>query len=229
MTVTALLPEVDTDHFHARRTGRHVEHDPASWNYKAAEAKQLRSVIHDRRCPPFNQGNLGSCTGNAMAGLLMTDPFWHPGLALTEADAVSIYKLGTVKDEFDGAYPPHDTGSSGLGVARAAKSLGYITSYRHAFGIDAALRALVLRPVITGVPWYSSFDHPGPGGLVELGGTIRGGHEFVVVQIDVEDETVGAWNSWGPQWGDRGMFKFSFDTWDQLLRQQGDVMTVHGG
>lgn len=225
--ITALLPEVDPDHFHNRRLGRHVEHDPASWGYQAPLATKLRSVEHERRVGPFNQGNLGSCTGNAMAGLLMTDPFWVPGRALDEKAAVAIYSLGSEKDEFAGQYPPDDTGSSGLGVARAAKQLGYCTSYRHAFGIDQALLALVLRPVITGVPWYEGFDHPDHNGLVVIDGAIRGGHEFEVVKIDVAAQLVTAVNSWGMGWGVHGRFSFSFETWDALLKQQGDVMTVH--
>jgi len=47
---------------------------------------------------PFDQGALGSCTGNAMAGVLMTDPIWVPGRNLTEVDAVKLYKAATKLD-----------------------------------------------------------------------------------------------------------------------------------
>ena len=63
-------------------------------------------------------------------------------------------------------------------VCKAGKDLGLISSYKHAFGIQHALQALVLRPVITGIKWYTSFDTPDPNtGLVELasGATVRGG------------------------------------------------------
>ncbi len=67
-------------------------------------------------------------------------------------------------------------------VCRAAKQLGMITAYHHAFGLQHALQALVLRPVITGINWYTSFDTPDPqSGVVAIapGATVRGGHEIV--------------------------------------------------
>ena len=71
-------------------------------------------------------------------------------------------------------------------VWKAAKQLGLISSYRHAFGVEHALEALVLRPVITGIRWYTSFDTPDSNGLVEIasGATVRGGHEIVADEID---------------------------------------------
>ncbi len=111
-------------------------------------------------------------------------------------------------------------------ACKAARDLGLIDSYTHAFGIDHALEALVLRPVITGIKWYSSFDSPDPvTGLVEVtqGAKMRGGHEVVVYGIEAERELVWCWNSWGQQFGHGGRFSMSFDAWDFLLRDRGDV------
>ena len=82
---------------------------------------------------------------------------------------------------------------------KAAKQLGWITAYSHAFGIQHALEALVLRPVITGVNWYTSFDTPDQNGLVAIapGATVRGGHEVVADGIDADNQLVWFWNSWG--------------------------------
>jgi hypothetical protein len=219
MTVRMLL----ADHADAGvgRLGRHVEHDPQSWNFQAARATQLVSVLHHRRSRPFDQGDLGSCTGNALTGCLDTEPFGHSHLG--ERTALKLYKLATVLDGFPGEFPPDDTGSSGLAVCKAAVKDLYISAYHHAFGLQHALEALVLGPVITGVSWYEGFDSPDANGYVEIAGSVRGGHEFEVLGLDVDTRRVRCCNSWGTGWGDGGFFEMSFDTWSTLLDDRGDV------
>jgi hypothetical protein len=97
----------------AGRLGRHVEHDPRSRAFSAGTAA-IKSVRHTRHGKAFDQGELGSCTGNAMAGVLMTEPLWTRGRNLTEADAVALYKAATKLDNIAGSYPPKDTGSPGI-------------------------------------------------------------------------------------------------------------------
>lgn len=204
------------------RLGRHIAHDPRSWNFPAPMAPSLVTTLHKRVVPIFNQGELGSCTGNACAGALGTQPD-TVGDRFTEAEAVELYSMATHLDRTTGYYPPNDTGSSGLAVAKAARTKGYVESYSHAFGLDHALAALVLAPVITGVAWHEGFDHPDSKGFVTVGGSVRGGHEFCVVGLDVENKTVRAANSWGTTWADGGFFEFSWDDWGKLLAERGDV------
>jgi hypothetical protein len=221
---------IDEEVVSGKPLGRNVRHDPRSWNFPAPRARKIVSVLHKRHGQPFNQGKtLGSCTGNAVAGLLMTEPFWQPGRRLTERDAVKLYSRATHLDPFKGIYPPEDTGSSGLAAMKAAAEHGYLKSYGHAFGLDHALKTLVLGPVVTGVNWYTSFDRPDKNGRVKKKGHVRGGHEFLVVGIDVEEKTVRACNSWGPGYADGGYFTFSWDAWDILLDQDGDVTTATPG
>jgi hypothetical protein len=206
-----------------RRLGRHVRHDPRSRDFPAARAAQIVSVQHQATGLPLNQGNLGSCTANALCGALDSAPDYGGGTPLAETDAVNVYKVET---QLEGQpYPPNDPGGSGLMVCKAGKQLGLISSYKHAFGIQHALEALVLRPVITGIPWYTSFDTPDASGLVAIapGATIRGGHEIVADQIDADNQLVWFWNSWGPTFGLGGRFCMAFTTWDELLKNQGDV------
>jgi len=208
----------------ARRLGRHVMHDARSWNFQAEKAPAIVSVTHAATGLPLNQGNIGSCTANALCGALDSAPDDRAGTAYDENKAVTLYELET---KLEGKpYPPNDPGGSGLMVCKAAQQLGWITSYTHAFGIQAALLALVQRPVITGIDWYTSFDTPDPKtGLVEIaqGATVRGGHEVVADGIDADNQLVYLWNSWGTGWGLGGRFCWSFDTWEQLLASQGDV------
>jgi hypothetical protein len=207
----------------SRRLGRHVVHDPHSKGYPAARAPRIVSVRHAATGLPLNQGQIGSCTANALCGALDSAPNLNGGNPLNEHEAIKVYELET---RLEGQpYPPNDPGGSGLMVCKAAKQMGLISSYDHAFGIRHALEALVQRPVITGISWYDSFDNPDPSGLVRIapGATVRGGHEIVADEIDAPNELVWFWNSWGPGWGVGGRFCMSFDTWDQLLQQNGDV------
>jgi hypothetical protein len=214
------LPE---ERLAGKRLGRHVEHDPRSRDFPAELATQIVSVNHEATGLPLDQGQIGSCTANALCGALNSAPDYTGGALLTEKDAVNLYELET---KMEGEpYPPNDPGGSGLMVCKAARQLGLIASYRHAFGLHSALHALVVRPVITGVNWYSSFDTPDQNGLVEIApdARIRGGHEIVADQIDADNNLVWFWNSWGPSFGVGGKFCMSFDTWGRLLEEHGDV------
>lgn len=204
---------------HSRRLGRHVEHDERSRAHRPKTGSVV-SVDHVTHGLPLDQGQIGSCTANALIGALDSDPNYK-GKSYVESDAVKLYGRET-SDEGQ-PYPPNDPGGSGLAVCKAAVELGLISSYSHAFSVDEALGALALRPVITGVNWYSSMDSPDSNGLVTVGGQIRGGHEIVAVEIVADKQLVGFMNSWGPHYGVGGKFYLSFADWARLLSEQGDV------
>lgn len=162
----------------------------------------------------------------------MTGPLYRPRHNYGEPTAVSIYKRATVIDGFPGAYPPDDTGSSGLAVCKVALERKLIRGYDHAFGIDQALAALMDGPVITGVNWVAGFDRPNEKGLVRLTGPIRGGHEFLVRGFDPGnmawwsigvEPTVLCDNSWSGSWGLKGSFVMTVEDWATLLNRDGDV------
>jgi hypothetical protein len=218
--ITQHLPEQVVP---GRRLGRHVAHDPRSRDFPAAGAPKIVSVTHAASGLPLDQGQIGSCTANALCGALDSAPENAAGKVYDENMAVQLYELET---KLEGQpYPPNDPGGSGLMVCKAAKQLGWIRAYHHAFGVQQALEALVLQPVITGVNWYTSFDTPDATGLVAIapGATVRGGHEVVADGIDADNELVWFWNSWGTVFAQGGRFCMSYATWEQLLSQQGDV------
>lgn len=206
-----------------RRLGRMVRHDPMSWNFPAAMAPRIRSVRHKRLVPIFDQGELGSCTGNAADGMISTAPFTHLG---DEAEAVSIYSDATKLDTIVGSYPPDDTGSSGLAVCKVMKNRGLIAGYSHAFGLDHVLRALVLRPGITGITWREGCDEPDAKGIVRFRGQVRGGHEICLQGIDEPARLVWFANSWGPDWAADGYFAMSWDDYGEALADHGDATFV---
>jgi hypothetical protein len=213
--------------------GRHVHHDPKSRAYAyVSRAGAYVSAKHKRHIPVLDQGDVGSCTGNACEGAIGTSGLFdaipealRPSMDATanEAAAVQLYSRATQLDGIPGAYPPADTGSDGLSVAKAAKEKGLISGYLHAFSLDAALKALEQQPIIIGINWYSGFDNPGASGLVQISGNVRGGHEVVLDEIDAEKKLVWFTNSWGSSWGVNGRACMSFSTLGKLLASEGDA------
>lgn len=218
------------------RLGRHVEHDPRSrsYSFSAPRSLTLRTVTHPIRIPVLDQMDVGACTGYSALACVAADPFYakiaknnayRPGQNATVDGgiALSVYEKATIIDGIEGVYPPEDTGSTGLAVAKILKSLGLISGYKHAFSLDATLSAIMSVPIIVGVNWYEGFDYPNSKGLVKIGGDIRGGHEFCIYGIDAKKRLVYARNSWGASWGLNGNFSFSIDDLARLLREYGDA------
>jgi hypothetical protein len=229
--------------------GRLVEHDPRSLAYAhgVLPNSAIQSVDWQRRIPILDQGQLGSCTGNAATGCLGTDSagrtaatsvtisaagaaasngLFAPGtVALDEVFAVQLYSLATTLDSIPGSYPPDDTGSSGLGVAKALQALGLATGYTHGFSMAALDSALQSGPVLIGIPWLQSMFTPDADGRVQVDQTspVAGGHELELCKYDAATGEYWVANSWGTSWGANGYGYFAAADLQWLLSQQGDV------
>jgi hypothetical protein len=222
MTDIIRIPEHRVD---GKPLGRHIHHDPASRQYEAEQATALRSVTHTQigLALPLNQTR-GSCTAEALCGARNMNPDHRAGdKILVQADADQLYDQEIV---LEGGNPQtDDPGGTGLYVCKAAKNAGLITSYTHTFSLDAALKALVLSPVMIGSNWYDSMDSPDGNAEVAItpDAQVRGGHEYVARGIDLPSQTVWCWQSWGLDFGWGGRFCMSFNTLERLLGEQGDA------
>ena len=197
--------------------------------------KPLAPQEWERVLAVLNQGQLGSCTGNAGTGALGTQPFYDavgrrvlPGTdaAAGEEFAVQLYADATVVDGYPGTYPPDDTGSSGLAICKVLKTRGTIKGYCHARTAYGFLRLLQSGPVLQGMPWYNAFFTPDTKGFIDSdphwsSSGVAGGHE--VEAIGVELDTTDAFNSvityvnsWGTGWGDSGRFRMRLRSYEQL-------------
>lgn len=215
------------------RLGRHVRHDSRSWNFQveAESLGSLKSIRHTRHIPILDQGNLGSCTGNAATGCLGTGQFWNETaveniLSVSdsthnEAVALELYSLATQLDSYAGTYPPNDTGSDGLSVAKAAQKMGLIAGYQHAMSLEAGLTALSKQPIIVGTSWRGDMFTPKPDGRLVITGSVEGGHEYELDELDMENKRVWMDQSWGV-WGLKGRAYLTFDDFGTLLDDQGD-------
>lgn len=216
--------------FSTRPLGRRVNHDPRSLAFQVHADDTIATVRWERVIPVLDQGDVGSCTGNAAVGHLGTQPedsalqslISTGSLTLDESEALAIYSDAEVIDG-DGPYPPNDNGSSGLSVAKAAKNRGLISGYKHMTSLAACQTAIQTGPFIIGINWYEGFDNPNPSGLVSIGGQVRGGHEVEVIGFNIQTNLWEAVNSWGTSYGVGGHFFFSSTTFTRLLAESGDA------
>ena len=196
----------------------------------------LKSQSYERVLAVLDQGQLGSCTGNAGTGALGTQPFYDAvgKSVLPAADdakagedfAIQLYKDATVVDGYPGTYPPDDTGSSGLAICKVLKSRGTIKGYRFARSPYGFLRLLQNGPVLQGMPWYKAFFSPDKDGFIDsdpnwASSGVAGGHEIeaVGVELDTKDafnSVITYVNSWGTGWGDNGRFRMRLRTYEKL-------------
>ena len=229
-TWTVTRARIEEHAIPGRRLGRSVHHDSRSlaYPYRRVSNAPLVSVLHARNAPVWDQGDTGSCTGQAEAGALASDPLFGT-LALAgkrppdEPMALALYSAA---ERIDGGagLPSEDDGSSGLSVCQAAKDNGLISGYVHCFSLADVLDALQSGPVIIGSNWYTSMDEPSSSGMISIspGAQVRGGHETVWRGIDAEARTVFGDNSWGTSFGLHGSMSMAWATLERLLAEQGD-------
>lgn len=223
------------------RLGRHLWLDGESLKHMvendvAQMGKPFAAREWERVIAVLDQGELGSCTGNAGTGALGTQPFYdaigHQTLPAArdavacEAFAVQLYEHATVVDGYKGTYPPEDTGSSGLAICKVLKERGTVSGYRWARSAYGFLRLLQDGPVLQGMPWYEAFFEPDRHGFIDARDTwpssgLAGGHEVEAIGVelntdDVFESVITYVNSWGAGWGDAGRFRMKLRTYEQL-------------
>jgi hypothetical protein len=211
------------------RLARHIYHDSRSKDFMFdVSGLEIIDIEHKRLIPVLDQGQIGSCTGNAGIGGINTSPFILNTKIYTpdEEGALKLYSDATKLDEFDWIYPPTDSGSSGLAIAKALYNAGLISSYQHTFTLESALKALSKYTIITGINWYSEMYTPDSDGRVHPKGVIKGGHEIEGYKVDTKNGRIWFYNSWNTNWGINGTFYLTWADFATLLSQGGDVIVL---
>ena len=224
------------------RLGRNLWLDARSLSYAVENdadrmGRKLTNQHWDRVIPILDQGQLGSCTGNAGTGSLGTQPFYDKAgktafgsssgdASADERFAVQLYSDATRADPYPGAYPPNDTGSSGLAICKVLATRGTIRGYTWATTATGFLQLLQSGPVLMGTPWFNAFFQPDKSGFVDSNSHwsssgIAGGHEIEAVGVDVNTTNLAASvitfaNSWSTSWGDAGYFRMRLATYSRL-------------
>jgi hypothetical protein len=214
--------------------------DVRNRRYLVSNVGAPRTVRWARYIPIIDQGDVGSCVGQAFTGALGTYPLWyhipaslHPVISGDpRAYGEGVYSDATIIDPYPGVWPPDDTGSDTRSGAQVLLNRDLIMRYEWIDEDDPAqaalnmLGALAKQPIVIGIPWFDSFDWPNEDGFVSIapGAEIRGGHALVVDECNVEGQFIGISNSWGSAWGSQGGRLFmSWSTLQEVLSVWGDA------
>lgn len=207
------------------RLGRQVVHDPRSRNF-AARAVIDKSTWHDKAVriydPSVNPNQChGECTGCAESMMLNSLGNRVKGRVLRMEDAHRLYSWASQNDPWSGAWPPDDTGSSGLAAAKAAINYGLAREYRWVFsGADEVVQLVMQgRAVSVGTRWDWDMFNQDIDGRIHLGGGTAGGHQWLVRGYDVDRDWVLGRCWWG---GFRDFWIARADL-DTLMHDDGDA------
>jgi C1A family cysteine protease len=204
---------------------------------------RLPSVVDLRSyCTPIeDQGSLGSCTGQAIAGAI--EMLNKRNNKPTDVSRLFIYYYerlieGTVnydsgayiRDGIKACYTygaplerlwPHDIGKFRTRPSESANidaAQRKVTLYERATDFDACINALSNGySVVVGFTVYTSFMTPivYKSGIMPYPNTkkekILGGHAVLLVGYDNTAQRFIARNSWGTSWGANGYFYMPFD------------------
>jgi hypothetical protein len=242
--ITKVLPVPTTT---PHRLGRHYEYDERSRNFEFRGPR--RGIQQDKLWsfsqPVLNQGETSSCVGNTYSQFINSD-YCDPTRKklniewVTETQALECYHLATIADGVsDQVYPPNDDGTSSLGGAKAAQQLGWIDRYEHAFDFGTFQSAIQTQPVCVGTLWTNEMFNIDSTGLITVGPLgdvndpdnqyIAGGHEYLGLGISYTLRQVRFLTSWGSSFGPlNGEFKMSFNDFETLIENQGDIVVAHG-
>ena len=216
--------------------------DKRDFIYKLNNPKTTNVVdLREHTTPIEDQGALGSCTGQAIAGAI--ELLNNRAGKQTDVSRLFIYYyerllLGTVNYD-SGAYirdgikatnrwgaplerlwpyqiPKFKTAPSSIAVSDASKRK--VTRYERAENFNAVIDALTSGfPVIVGFYVYSSFMSYAVSktGFMPYPNvnreTLLGGHAVLLVGYNHNTQQFIARNSWGTNWGDKGYFYMPYN------------------
>jgi hypothetical protein len=218
-----------------RRLDRLVHFDELSRNFPVRRLISREQPISRKwRTPriPLDQGREGACVGAGCAHSRATSPMPIRGITMDWAREQIYYPAQRDDPWPGGEYPGADPEYGGTAVLSGIKrlqELGAITTYHWAFSEpELALAVSWVGPVVMGTVWKENMFNTDADGFIDISGPDAGGHCWVLVGYNVPGEYYWGLNSWGPDWGKKGLFKIRKKDMAQLQAEQGEACVITG-
>lgn len=211
---------------------RNPHPDPRSATFMVAPPTLVDRTKAKAWAGPYvrlDQGQEGACVGFGTTTEAMSTPVRvrPPGYVSTRVGgaaaantfAQAVYRSAQKLDPWAGEDYDGTDVNSGMKVMRA---VGYCTGWRWCSGVPDLVDTLISDgPVVIGVPWLSHMFTPGPFGVMDVSGTVEGGHCICLTgwypSWHGQGSVLRARNSWGPDWGVDGDCFFPLAGMTQLL------------
>lgn len=178
---------------------------------------------------PLNQGDTDACTIYFVLHALLAAPHVHAAEFIAGLSPLAMLMAAKRVDEWPGE--DYD-GTSARAALKIFQQAGLIGDYLWATDEDIAKEYLATRgPLGLGSDWWTGMDTPDAHGYVEPTGTVRGGHEYMVrwyynTAHKKYPDTIECVNSWGPGYGQNGIFRMKMDAFRYLwLQTNGDLVS----
>ena len=167
-----------------------------------------------------NQGNTPQCVGYAWAHWVADGPIIHTGVQ-PPVNPTLIYQQAQLVDEW---YGTNYDGTSVRGGVKYLQSSGKVSNYYWAFDVQTMVNTILnIGPVVVGTNWYNNMFYPNSNGVISIGGSLAGGHAYVINGVNTVTRQFRIKNSWGQSWGKQGHAFISFDDMTRLINENGEI------
>jgi hypothetical protein len=180
----------------------------------------------------LDQGPDGACVGFGITHELIAVPVPVRGLDDKYAKEIIYWGAQKVDDWPGGSYPgasPFYEGSSVLAGLEFAKSLGWFDEYRWSFTMEDTILGIGYEgPGVAGTSWMTGMMEIDSNGFIHATGSDEGGHCYLYLGVDIQMKAFIIHNSWGKNWGRNGRAFISFDDYEKLRTNQGEMAFLIG-
>lgn len=177
-----------------------------------------------------DQGSEGHCVGFGWGNELATSPVRIQGV--NNEFAHGLFYGAREIDRAEGRNFPE--GATVIAGAKYIKQRGFMDEYRWAFSIDQLIDGVVNEgPSVIGIDWLDGMYDTRPSGLVDVSGSVVGGHCLTIIGYHpgmrirgegwLKRHEVFIWiNSWGEGYGKRGIGYVPVETVASRLMANGE-------